>query len=191
MTAPGGRLRRDRQHQRRLGRLLRPVRRRAAQRHPHRGRPLPGARSRRRPGLRRPRVRTPAIRPECSPAASTSPTSTTPSSSKTPARSPAAPSFLIRLRPPETAFCIAPPELEEGAALAPSPRGDLCKTPPRARKRGGSFSLSLWRPLHNAPRICGRSNSHLEECNGVRCQFIQGDAGLYPLQGERQNLPRT
>ena len=69
-----------------------------------------------------------------------------------------------------------------------TPRRDLCKTPPPPQKAGRSFSLSLWRPLHNtpAPRICGRSYSHPGEGNGVRCQSIQGDAGLYPLQGERQ-----
>ena len=68
----------------------------------------------------------------------------------------------------------------------------------RARSRGildgsAGSSPSPGRPLHStpAPRICGRSCSHLEECNGVRCQAIRGDASLYPLQGERQNLPRT
>ena len=47
--------------------------------------------------------------------------------------------------------------------------------------------------MHNtpAPRISGRSYSHLGECNGVRCQSIQGDAGVHPLRGERQNRPSS
>ena len=53
---------------------------------------------------------------------------------------------------------------------------NLCKTPPRLRKRGRSFSLSLWRPLHNprGPRVFGRV--------------------LIPLLGERvrvRGLPRN
>ena len=68
----------------------------------------------------------------------------------------------------------------------------------RARSRGildgsAGSSPSPGRPLHStpAPRICGRSCSHLEECNGVRCQAIRGDASLYPLQGERQIPPSS
>ena len=69
-------------------------------------------------------------------------------------------------------------------ALNPSPSGDPFKTPPRPRKRSGSFSLSHSKPLQNAPRprMCRRV---LIPLLGERVRACPGrDPGV-------RGLPRT